>query len=168
MENKYYKPTIEEFHVGFEYEAIKLKEIDMKEIPIGTSLQAYIDMNDLADEWIKLTWSDRCSPENNFNVLRDPTGIIDISVPDSIRVKYLDREDIVSLGWTPHDSNEVIYFKDNHMLLYREEEHEISIAIVDPSVDEDMMINLRSNEVFKITIKNKSELKRLLKQLRIQ
>ena len=141
MENKYYTPTIEEFHVGFECEVY------------GFNPNNRLN-NNFGKKWEKITFS-----IEDINLLKD-------KYLDSFRVKYLDREDIESLGWTS-DDNKTVYYKGNHMLLYREEEHEISIAIADPSKDKDMMISLRSNEVYKITIKNKSELKRLLKQLRI-
>ena len=170
MSDKYYAPSIEEFHVGFEYEAIKLKEFELKNIPVGTSLQTYIEMNDLVDEWVKLTWSKTCSPENSFNVLRDSNGVTNISVPESVRVKYLDKEDIESLGFVRDMERGItkgskVYYKGNYILLH--DNNGVSIYVVDSAKDKRMMYYTRSNEVYMLNIKNKSELKRLLKQLDI-
>ena len=69
-QEKYYTPTIEEFHSGFEYEF----------------LMQYLNFY----MWQKrVVEPDHRSFENYFNYIEN----------NSIRVKYLDREDIESLGW---------------------------------------------------------------------
>lgn len=69
MDNKYYTPEIEEFHVGFRYEY-------------------------LLDPYIYQTWSkSRCIIDRVI-----PNLYVEES-PHSIRVKYLDRDDIEELGW---------------------------------------------------------------------
>tara|TARA_R110000764_G_scaffold234790_6_gene328888 strand:- start:199 stop:606 length:408 start_codon:yes stop_codon:yes gene_type:complete len=70
MENKYYTPEIEEFHVGFEYEFRTLKGWD-KEVMSWNDYPSYA--GDYIGEAIKET--------------------------DGIRVKYLDQEDIESFGF---------------------------------------------------------------------
>jgi hypothetical protein len=168
MKDKYYTPSIEEFHVGFEYEAIKLKKFEIKNIPVGTSLQTYIDMNDLVDGWIKLTWSETCSPENSFNVLRDSNGVTNISVPESVRVKYLDKEDIESLGFTTNklkyweiQGDSIIYKLKNYTLVFWHSAYKSNYK-TNVYIRQETGLG---QHCFKGEIKNKSELKRLLKQL---
>jgi len=72
MKNKYYTPTIEEFHVGFEYE-----EGDF----IGQP-------NEFWEKQI-------CGKDDTG----DLEFYNDVIREHSIRVKLLDREDIESLGW---------------------------------------------------------------------
>lgn len=69
MEAKYYTPTIEEFHVGFEFE------------------RELVDCNWNHSAWQKET----IIPETNLKVIGEYISYN--------RVKYLDREDIESLEW---------------------------------------------------------------------
>lgn len=127
MENKYYTPDITEFHIGFDYE-VKYKN----------------------DEWKKECLNDELSSLRfiDFKLKKEP---------DSIRVKYLDREDIESLG-----------FKFNGDLFYK---NNIKLQLHDNNLISITYLNSLNNEyrtfVEQLTIKNKSELKRLLKQLNI-
>ncbi|NRA77284.1 MAG: hypothetical protein HRU18_03665 [Pseudoalteromonas sp.] len=82
----------------------------------------------------------------------------DLIIEESCRVKYLDREDIESLGFVTYmksvkDSfklgSTVIRLKVEQILIFRYDEYTIDELL------------------FKGTIKNKSELKRILKQLNI-
>ena len=149
-DNKYYTPEIEEFHVGFEYEW--KGRVDWK--------KTAVDDDD----------GDIQNPFDNFNY-----GI----QTQTIRVKHLDRSDIESLGWEynhkmareehnyePIDCWEIsIDTTENKekyytLFIYKEklyvEHHEYQNSVG------------RTEEgLFKGTIKNKSELKRLLKQLEI-
>lgn len=75
MENKYYIPSIEEFHVGFEYERL----VSMKG---GTAVSI---------EEHHETWEKRIAT-------RQEIALIFTSFPNIIRVKYLDQEDIESLS----------------------------------------------------------------------
>jgi len=72
MNEKYYTPEIEEFKVGFEFEFM---HSDYKE----------------------QGWKKYNTPEFNFEKEDCPFGGKDLS---EYRVKYLDREDIESLGWS--------------------------------------------------------------------
>ena len=124
MKDKYYTPSIEEFHVGFEY------EYDGKcvfRIGMSISFMDYLISN------------------------------------GKIRVKYLDQEDIESLGFDLDSTveQESFYVKGNFMkgdeyrLIYRDEERTTEIHSTNDN---------NPNSFFGI-IKNKSELKKILKQI---
>ena len=137
-DDKYYTPEIEEFHVGFEYE--QYEDYD----------------NPLQDkEWHKLVFGlyGTDNPEN----MTYP-GSLNI-----IRVKLLDREDIESLGYVYRRIVEDIY----------EEYTPIEYNTL-PSTRNIILRNTKSSEVvcfkkliraFRGTIKNKSELKKVLKMI---
>jgi hypothetical protein len=153
-EDKYYTPEIEEFHIGFEYEG-----------------------RDQNNNWWKLDWTTANdmdgwqvdSEGSRIDITKERTNIF--MVPDYIRVKYLDKEDIESLGWKYKYEGmfEIRGFKDYAIL---------EDSIVEPSRDNYYYItegiidfkNKPTGErktIFEGTIKNKSELKRLMKQLGI-
>lgn len=139
-DNKYYIPNIEEFYVGFEFE-------------YRNSKAKYIKSNDFSYTLMEI---DSDCINNLKSDLQN----------NQIRVKYLDKEDIEELefkewippyamiaGWKTYiNQNEsfIINFKDN-------------------------MVNIHYNNfimgdnecIFKGRLKNKSELKKLLKQLGI-
>jgi hypothetical protein len=149
MEEKYYKPKIEEFHIGFEYE---LEQED--------------------DDFNK-SWSKEVAEQN--------VGVVINALIKSgcIRVKFLDKEDIESLGFTffgcrlmtdnvtcdyprvfsikePRDETK---FGHNPKILYM-------ICEVGPNLFdiENMVTKTKANKIF---IKNKSELKKVLTQLSV-
>jgi hypothetical protein len=74
-----------------------------------------------------------------------------------IRVKYLDREDIESLGFEKHKRIDNYYMLDD--LIIRLKNNKILIFQYDEYTIDKLL--------FEGTVKNKSELKRLLKQLKI-
>lgn len=131
MNNKYYNPTIEEFHVGFEYEARipKMKSFSEEVFHINDSHKELVNRVTIHE--------------------------------GDVRVKHLDREDIESLGlklWQiPGDSFDWEFYLDN--------EKGESLGKVtfndNNTVDELELYGTIFN------IKNKSELKRILKQLGI-
>ena len=89
------------------------------------------------------------------------------------RVKYLDKEDIESLGFTLDKVSEnrpqELFYKDNIMLIYRYNAKTLSIFTRDPSKNEVYMkSNIDPYCVNNIIIKNKSELKKLMQQLNIK
>lgn len=128
---KYYTPKIEEFHVGFEYELLYKLENDF---------------------WRKekfhsktLFWSE----------------IEDYLFKKQIRIKYLDKEDIESLGFKEISSGWYHQYpnmnKKGYQILYKlGEEFSLSYGIHE-----------HSKNIFTGKIKNKSELIRLLNQLEI-
>lgn len=84
MENKYYTPTIEEFHVGFQFE--------------------YLSDNN--------TWESTDDLSITFMNNDNPISIIEYYLKESrIRVKLIDREDIESLGWKYNRINGFEYKK---------------------------------------------------------
>ena len=140
--SKYYTPEIEEFHVGFEYE-IKRHGV-----------------------WGKETWSELLHENYNVDIQHnDPTEVF-LESDDWIRVKYLDREDIESLGC------KLIGKKDNGSLLFEKEYickramEMNNAAIYFVALSNHILIYNDSGEtMFTGTVKNKSELKRILKMI---
>ena len=76
---KYYTPEIEEFHVGFEYEALWSEGYAGNE-----------------SGWNKCTVRPTTDLEHIYDVLSNEILQNDI---DALRVKYLDEEDILACGW---------------------------------------------------------------------
>ncbi len=136
MESKYYTPTIEEFHVGFEYEVYKPTENTSKR------------------NWEKLTFY-HGEVDATYN---QTTMLINYKYYEKdIKVKYLDKEDIESLGFIK-DSIYSHKLNQDYYLEYNSEEP-IHLDTID--------IKDNQNTLFSGTIKNKSELIKLLKQLNI-
>lgn len=131
MNNKYYTPTIEEFHIGFEFQKWEVHDLYYQTL-----------------------------------IMQDTTNLTFIKERlQEIRVKYLDDEDIESLGF---NSFELLYgtkrywAKEGNLVIYKYDDGKYgiynSIDFKDLSKDEDLFLGI---------IKNKSELKVLLKQLNI-
>lgn len=132
MENKYYTPTIEEFHVGFEYE-----------------------MNYGYNEW-----SYEFTPY-------DFGTISDFIAEDKCRVKYLDREDIESLGFELFDTTkkDEIYFRASDNLM-TEQEIRLWVSKEFNYIEiNDVKEKTGCEGLFRGKIKNKSELKKVLKMI---
>ena len=142
---KYYTPEIEEFYHGFEYEV--------------WYSSAYTKEN-----WIKETFEfyDKDEIYHYDSVDLIPSFK---SNGDSIRVKYLDKEDIESLGFSQITDDCFNISNINYRglvdcdlrILIRKT---ILIYIIEP--------NDTSHTLFTGNIKNKSELVKLLKQLQIE
>jgi len=133
--SKYYTPSIEEFHVGFEYEA---------RIPKMESFSEEV-----------FYFNDSHKKLVNRVTLHD----------NHVRVKHLDREDIESLGFVFKKETESSYVKDNiTMHVYdakRWNTENDTITIFKKDIDRVVGKTI----VFAGVVKNKSELKRILKQL---
>jgi hypothetical protein len=137
MENKYYVPSIEEFCVGFEYE---------EQVKEGI-------------------WNYQICSINDFDKLGEFTfrHLLEIRT----RVKYLDREDIESLGfkYVPAENKYIQeYFIKDNITIRLYSYNEIGIY------KKNFYCGEFGNEYiyyFSGTIKNKSELKKLMKQLGI-
>ncbi len=160
-DKKYYTPAIEEFHVGFEFEYDNGKEYTTHEI----------EEHQLSTPNI----GEACESEIT-DIIRDlRKGLI--------RVKYLDQQDIESLGWVPNDghSNWFKYPINNgypdcfyHLTTYQPEGNnilryiiEVDMIIVSVAGIDPYEKRTRHHHVFVGTIKNKSELIRLMRQLNI-
>jgi hypothetical protein len=149
---KYYTPDLEEFHQGFEYErwsnSAYTPEKYIKEV------FEFVDKDDI--------WND------------DVTNMLACAYNrgDTVRVKYLDKEDIESLGWKrdslrAHQLTKQIYNKDNWMLMHNKETREVSVIVRDPSKEKNYIQLSKLKGFDYLIINNKSELKKLLKQLNI-
>jgi hypothetical protein len=146
MESNYYTPTIEEFYVGFECEIKNSSDepLDWEQLRIIGVDDAEISIN--GSSWSLMDWSFYDSK----NAIRD----------EFVRVKYLDKEDIESLGWANTSSNFYTLNK-YHMATHVDfNTHQIRIWTHEANVG-------YSDIIFDGTIKNKSELKVLMKQLGI-
>ncbi len=144
--NKYYRPDIEEFHVGFEYER-------------------FIPRSNTTEEecWNQLSMS------INYLSLDE---IDDEIIEKEIRVKYLDREDIENFGFVLVGKSIDLWFERKGIYLRDDGYHLNNIKLQYGTHDQRLKITFLyvSGEEqihFEGTIKNKSELKKLMKQLGI-
>jgi hypothetical protein len=135
MENKYYSPGKEEFYVGFEYEREDINE--------GGST---------------LSWFKQTVPANDLESIDDIFSWDDLGV----RVKYLDREDIESLGYNYSFRFNEGYLQDNY-----KHKSNYSLLTYSPNSNFLSITNCESGEFLGV-VKNKSELKKLLQQLNIK
>ena len=146
--NKYYTPSIEEFHVGFEHERMNgdrwEKDVLVAGDMYGTIAKGY---------------------ENEFEE-------IDKGMRD-VRVKYLDQEDVESLGFKllKNYSVEQEYqsrITDDSWYELNVDDKEEYPCLVSIECWVNITKSTSNRDVmFTGTIKNKSELKKLLKQLGI-
>jgi len=142
MENKYYTPKLEEFHVGFEYE----KHDDR--------LATYRENNYEPTNWHKFKYDLK-----SIRLSQLPTHLFE----KTIRVKYLDQSDIESLGWV-EQQDEVKYFELSNHRLYWFNSTIISIDKVFKADNNYVSIS----QIFRGSCKNISELKKLMQQLNIK
>jgi len=141
--NKYYTPSIEEFHVGFKFELLEpLKQ---------GAVSAF-------EGWQKLTVKDISLLSNRY--------FKELFKQKYIRVKYLDSIDIQDLGFELlHNDGDALEFNiaDKYdeitYLWFDYETHNIDIYVGD-GYDKDYL--------FRGTIKNKSELKKVLKMIGVK
>ena len=113
---------------------------EIEEFHIGFEFEV-----DYGDKWVQETQRD---------------GFLHNKKLENIRVKYLDKEDIESLGWK-HSGGKMLsgamqYYDINKCRLYYAEHH-----------PEYLSINVMETQVFRGRIKNKSELRKLMKQIGI-
>jgi len=157
MNKLYYNPLIEEFYIGFAYETYnsELHTWENKVIKDSEHL-CYLLFNSN-----NTTWLEECK--------------------DVVRVKYLDKEDIESLGFSIEtESSETKEFfynfgKEDYTLEYFNwfvnGSTEPNIPFDYSTATEYRKVKIKNKEgqftVFNGTIKNKSELKILLKRLGI-
>jgi hypothetical protein len=147
MEAKYYTPQTEEFYIGFEYEELKI---------IYTDKGWYTEK---AEKWIPKVYD--CNYLDCYYL----TQRIKRKLFNSIRVKYLDTSDIEGLGFKK--------VKEEWDEYWNNFENETVLIRVHNSGDRtSLYISKKQNghigsfhTIFDGTIKNKSELKILLKQL---
>lgn len=148
---KYYTPELEEFFPGFEYEEYSQGyQYDVKVLTKEPEVQLQIlSEPELVTDWVK-----RVYELQNFVTIID--GELSEYIPE-IRVKYLDEQDIKDLGWQQDE---------NYPTQYYLKDSDFTWTLVD--FEDFINIETSSRHVnFNVTIKNKSELKRLMKQLGI-
>jgi len=129
--NKYYTPELEELYIGFEYQQFSHLEGKWNDMILD-----YVHFITILEEE-ESDWSEH-----------------------HIRVKYLDREDIASLGFEHLGSG---WFEKDIYRIRKWSEQEIDVYLwhtLDASMPEHL--------IFRGEIKNRSELKQLLKQLHIK
>ena len=147
MENKYYTPETEEFYVGFEYEM-------------------FTDFGNDKSYWGKEVFT-RHSKMNDFGYGEEcPTK-------KYIRVKYLDSEDfkdfefnITALGRSGNSTSLMDTWMFNKKIKYRGCGYDCCLLYNNVSKWLLITISNKTNEntIFCGFVKNKSELKKLLKQ----
>ncbi len=148
--SKYYTPTIEEFHVGFEYEVFKPSEDNPER------------------KWKKITFY-YGEVDRTYNQTTMIINYPGLSKQPLVRVKHLDREDIESLGG--------VKIKDVHngkhpsydCFSFERPKYEWFVVMFNYT-DNWCTIHMENHTEdirFYGAIKNKSELKRILKQLGI-
>jgi len=154
-EKKYYVPEIEEFHIGFEFE-------------VKSSSNNWLH-TECHSGWISDASSDFEEEEESSE---------DKPYSENYRVKYLDQEDIESLGATFIKKNRDIVFLFEKTVEDHRKRGKTLIQIGHNNIFDWVVVSafheknggfIDSNEVvmFSGTIKNKSELKKLLIQLGI-
>lgn len=158
MKDKHYTPEIEDFHFGFEFEMYGNEDNNLPE-----------------REWHKMIYgkggtSFQESPNYAFSSSYSNSGYID---SDMIRVKYLDRSDIEELGWkflseySDEDKEVMTFQKGNWVLVYNFTIKKIFIFVKDYSEEHDLFGSARDVKISGLEVKNKSELKRLIRNLKM-
>jgi hypothetical protein len=135
VKSKYYVPDIKEFRVGFEFEKYDDRPATYKE-----------------DDYKPTNWHKFKYDLKSIRLSQLPTHLYE----KTIRVKYLDEQDINSFGFTPAitmNSAQAVWDKGKYRLHFKDGRI---------TIHEYMGMTL-----FTGTIKNKSELKVLLTQLGI-
>ena len=144
-ENKYYIPSIEEFHVGFECEML------------DHDFQGQSD----GGEWKKRAF-DRSTLMDTLQHWKHF---------QDYRVKYLDRQDIEECGWEYSSKTIDIWFKKEGMFHaisggHKFTELKLHYGITDHCLFIDAYFGGdHEGRLFEGVIKNKSELKRVMKML---
>lgn len=166
---KYYTPKIEEFHAGFKFERHYQKGKYNFE-----NVKAIADGGDGLPEFIpeepKAVWhKDEIPFDKDSSYWNYPlVTIIELIVKNKVRVKYLDNDDFTSLGW--HN-----YGKAPKGILYRgySDERFNKVRIIHLPQSNHVLIytidvDLHDQTGFAGCIQNISELKVIIKQLKIK
>ena len=153
MENKYYTPDISEFYVGFEYEHC---HSSVRFVMLNFKTGDTSNIGEPKEIWEKSIFSGR-----EYDIWKSSFKFDDSLKNGQIRVKYLDKEDIESLGFE-HDQStkDGSYFYSGTLMT----ENQWCINLKDFIVDI-YDINGKSDFRFNGFVKNKSELKQILKMI---
>lgn len=142
-ENKYYTPTQEEIHFGFEFEA------RYKDKP-----------------WVK-----GIADEDFFDTDFDTAPVVRFGAVDNkrsdveFRVKYLDKEDIESEGFEFLRTNEKVNLFQRNIIFIK---HRIEDNWIEIENNRGSAMHLRGDVFFSGKINNKSEFKKILKMIGVQ
>lgn len=135
MENKYYTPEIEEFHVGFEFEYLP---------PLWATGMERV--------WVKYSWVNKLAIVGLHD---NCISIGNVTMKDNcLRVKFLDKDDIESLGWG-WSENDMCWEIGDYIMDFEYEDHRICVE------------EYSDDKKFVGIIKNKAELEKLMVQLGI-
>jgi len=140
-DNKYYIPSINEFFIGFKYERL------------------------IIDNWKSFTMTDvPLFIDTNAKVLKE------LLEDKWIRVKYLDKEDIESLGFVLNDNRGM---SENYGYEFTKSTDKpfkkgFNLIFYWPNSNRLAITRLANSYLFDGKIKNISELRKLLKQLDIE
>jgi len=161
-EKKYYTPKIEEFHVGFEYEIHLMSVGGLVVLDSQTK-----EINRISEPDIKV-WEPTVY-NNDIVFGRTLDNIQQLINNNQIRVKYLDQEDIESLGFILKHTSIDLWFERPGVFLRDDGYHLKNIKLNYGTHDQrlKLVFDYTAGETqvhFEGQIKNKSELKRLLKQ----
>lgn len=137
---KYYIPELTEFKEGFEYEFHTMTDKG----------SIYTPKEDVVEKKI---YSKECINAGNI-CSRSLSTIKDMLHDGSIRVKYLDENDIKELGWKESRHKELNWFKLNKFILFK---HNSSNLLSIESFNE--------IQYFRGRIKNKHELKLIMEKI---
>jgi len=174
--SKYYNPTIDEFHIGFEYQ-IKDEfvrdwegEFACKEDFLGHKISC------MAGDTYKINfgWTDKViTVDNPIPVEQikyiEKDDILEIDLPN-IRVKYLDDKDIKELGWIRTNDVSQFEYEMEGEFNYKLQTNFNTPDLFDIKIEASYINHRLIKETFDMFLgdcKNKSELKRLMKQLQI-
>lgn len=140
---KYYSPTERELLQGI----VNEQEIFVvsKDGDIVTNLKFN---NGLINDLVSFAYLNDIEYKDEYEVIYSINS-------DYYRIKYLDQEDIESLGWKRDPSRERYWEMRGIQLYYQEENNYLYI------------MDYSANYIFRGIIKNKSELKKLMEMLEI-
>jgi hypothetical protein len=167
METKYYTPSIDEFCIGFEYEYSLMGHRFVKEN------NTLVNRTEPVKHWIKGIVEDI-----------DTLKMLEVNFinTDRLRVKYLDKVDIESLGFEEEDYSDLdigkftkVYAtfgknKDTKLYgatLFTGNIVDSTYIKIDGAISPGPIMGYLGRTIFKGNIKNKTELGKLLKQLNI-
>ena len=141
MNDKYYTPDIEEFHLGFEY-LLEEEFLDEEGCAYYEEREKVFSVGDT------ITFN-RCVRVNDYSLYH-------------ISVKYLDKEDIESLGFKEDAYNGVKCFTKNNCQIFFFPHNIMPDCNI---VSIDLFAGEFRNQYFRGLVKNKSELKTIIKQI---
>jgi len=180
MEAKYYVPEIENFHIGFECEK-KDEQLFLKEA--GNAFDSKVELKHIfgVDEKINIDCNKWFVPHIvDFNDMKRLQffALNPSTLKEEFRVKHLDREDVVSENWV---FEKVIFEDDNGndllsdgFVFRKDTECWFELVFIDETTIFIQKKWYKNNvtqmcrTVFQGTILNKSELRKIMKQLNIQ